>query len=324
MSGPLLEVSGLSVDIRTSEGNTFPAVEDVTLALRPGQTIGIVGESGSGKSITLRAIQGILPGAARVSGGEIRMEGKPIDPGAGHPAIAMVFQDPLNSLNPVFTIGNQIVETIRFTRRCSRGEARARAVELLGDVGLSEPARRMSAFPHQLSGGMRQRVMIALALARDPRVLLADEPTTALDVTVQDQILLLLERTQAERRLGMVMVSHDIGVIAQVADWVMVMYAGRIVESGPADRVLSDPAHPYTAGLLRAVPRMDDVGTGRGFRAIDGQPPTLATRANAGCAFQPRCPSATDACRTSQVAPTELEPGRQVACLHPEERSSRD
>ncbi|MFE3877957.1 ABC transporter ATP-binding protein [Kitasatospora sp. NPDC059146] len=293
----LLEVEDLKVAFDTPRG-TVRAVDGISFTVEAGRTLGLVGESGSGKSVTSLALMGLHRGAA-VSG-SIRLDGRELT-GLGERElgavrgrrIAMVFQDPLSSLHPFYTVGEQIAEHYRVHFRAGRKAGRARAVEMLAEVGIPEPARRVDEYPHQFSGGMRQRVMIAMALACEPDLLIADEPTTALDVTVQAQILDLIARIQQDRGLGVVMITHDLGVVARVAHEVLVMYGGRAAEQAPAERLFAAPAHPYTRGLLDSLPRLDDSDDAP-LRAIPGSPPSLLTPAP-GCSFAPRCARTTAA-----------------------------
>jgi peptide/nickel transport system ATP-binding protein len=297
----LLEVRGLEVDFRG-----VPAVRGVDLTLRRGEVLGIVGESGSGKSVTALAVLGLLPATARVRG-SVRLDGREL---LGLPAselarvrgrrIAMVFQDPLSALTPVYRIGDQIAEALLAHGRMSRPAARQRAVELLDLVGIPDPRRRADAFPHEFSGGMRQRAMIAMAIANDPEVILADEPTTALDVTVQAQVLDVLRTAQRETGASLVLVSHDLGVIAGMADRVAVMYAGRVVETASAEELFAAPRMPYTLGLLGAVPRLRlEPGAPPPLVPVPGAPPAMAGL-GPGCPFAPRCPLAVEACRDAE------------------------
>lgn len=293
-STPLIAVDELSVAFPTPEG-TVMATTGVTFEVERGQTMGVVGESGSGKSMTLRALCGLVPSPGRIVNGSIAIEGEDhewTDLDALRGISAMVFQDPTSSLNPVRTVGSQLIEVLRVIRGMSRQAARAEALELLDHVGIPDPAQRISAYPHQLSGGMRQRVMIALALATAPRVLLADEPTTALDATTQEQILALLQTLQAETGMAMVFVTHDLGVARQVCDEMVVMYASYVLERGPVAEVTSHPRHPYTHGLIGAVPELEARGNVVG---IPGQPPNMANLPS-GCPFAPRCAYAVPEC----------------------------
>jgi oligopeptide/dipeptide ABC transporter ATP-binding protein len=319
-----LEVDNVTVSVRRGD-ERFNAVESVSFCVEAGEAFGIVGESGSGKSLTLRAIMALLPSSARLSDGEMLLEGHELA-ATGRDArsqrrgrMAMVFQDPLSALNPVRTIGRQISEVPRRVLGRSRAESRQRAIELLGLVGVPDPLGRFDAYPHQLSGGMRQRVAIAMALAAEPTVLLCDEPTTALDVTVQAQILDLIDKLRVDLGLSVLFVSHDLGVVRELCQNVAVMYAGRVVESGPTPELLRTPRHPYTLGLLRAVVDLEDpIGS---LHPIGGTLPD-PVHLPAGCAFHPRCPLATAECRTSvpPLVPVDSHStGRQVrmsACFH--------
>lgn len=291
-------------------------VDGVTLQLEAGETMALVGESGSGKSLTARAILGLLPPGARAQG-QIEFQGRPLLPGTAEAwravrgrGIGLVFQDPLSALDPVYTIGQQLIETWAAHDLYPRRERRARAIELLRQVGIPSPEQRLDDYPHQLSGGMRQRVLIALALMLEPKLLICDEPTSALDVTVQAQILELLARLQAERQMGILFITHDLGVVHSFCPRVAVMYAGRIVESGPTQAVLTAPLHPYTRGLLDSLPRV-----GVPLRPIPGAVPELRARPQ-GCSFHPRCPRAADRCR--QEAPASIAAGvRSHRCFFP-------
>ena len=316
---PLLQVSGLTIGFPLHEGHAL-AANAVEFEVNAGKTLGLVGESGSGKSVSLRALLGVVPSPGKVLGGTAMWKGA--DDLLALPQselrevrgkqIAMVFQDPSDSLNPVYTIGDQLEEVLTKRGGRTRGDARRRAVELLARVGIPAPDRRVRDYPHQLSGGMRQRVMIAMAIACDPVLLLADEPTTALDVTIQDQILSLLADLQAEYGMALILVSHDFGVIGQVCDRVAVMYAGRVVETGTVDQVLETPRHPYTAGLLAAVPGTPGEER-RLARGIPGQPPTI-TNLPEGCAFRPRCPWVRPDCRAVSMDLDDQIAGHRSAC----------
>ncbi|MHC6625729.1 ABC transporter ATP-binding protein [Streptomyces globosus] len=316
---PLLAVRGLGVTFRTPRG-PVRAVDSLDFTVEAGRTLGIVGESGSGKSVTSLAVMGLhrgaeVEGSVRLDGRELTgLTEKELSRLRGR-KMAMIFQDPLSSLHPYYTVGEQIAEHVRVHFRSGRAAARKRAVEMLGEVGIPEPARRAGEYPHQFSGGMRQRAMIAMALACEPELLIADEPTTALDVTVQAQILELLARLQQERGLGIVMITHDLGVVARVAHDILVMYGGRAAEQADADTLFADPAHPYTRGLLDSMPRLADDGDDGPLRAIPGSPPSLLTPAP-GCAFAPRCTAATDRCTRErpQLLPYGDLPGRAAAC----------
>ena len=325
-AGPLLEVRDLAVEFRGRD-DVVSAVNGVSFDLRAGETLAILGESGSGKSVTAQAVMGLIGPPGVVTGGTVRFRGTDLLQlpeeerrrvrGEG---LAMIFQDPLSALNPVYSVGFQIAEMFRVHRGTGRKEAKRRAVELLERVRIPSAVQRVDEYPHQFSGGMRQRVMIAMALALDPAVLIADEPTTALDVTVQAQILDLLADLRRETGMGLVLITHDLGVAADVADRVEVMYAGRVVETGPAAEVLRAPRHPYTEGLLASVP----TGAGRERRLdpIPGAPPSLS-RIPAGCTFHPRCPYAFDRCRVEMPALLPVVPGssRESACWRADEVS---
>ncbi|WP_199435301.1 ABC transporter ATP-binding protein [Qaidamihabitans albus] len=314
----LLEVRGLRTEFRAA-GGTVCAVNDVSLAVRRGKVLGVVGESGSGKSVTARSILRMVPEPGRVVGGEVLFEGRDLL-GLSEPnmralrgsEIAMVFQDPQSALNPVLTVGYQVAEAL-IVHGVDRRTARRRALELLQQVGIPDAERRIDDYPYQFSGGMRQRVVIAIALAGSPSLLIADEPTTALDVTIQAQILRLLGRLRDELDIAVLMITHDMGVVAETCDDVVVMYGGRVVEQGPAEMIFSRQEHPYTADLLKAMPRMDEDGMRR-LPAIPGAPPDPAALPS-GCAFHPRCRLAEDECRTTVP---ELAPrggtGQAAAC----------
>jgi peptide/nickel transport system ATP-binding protein len=299
MTGPLLEVRDLRVDFPTRHG-TLRALDGVTFDIAAGEILGVVGESGAGKSLTGAAIIGLLEPPGRVSGGQVLLEGQRID---DLPREAMrlvrgrrigaIFQDPLTSLNPLHTIGHQLVETLRTHLPLDAAQARERAIELLRQAGLPAPEARLAQYPHEFSGGMRQRVVIALALAGEPRLIIADEPTTALDVAVQAQIIRLLRGVTQAHGASVMLITHDMGVIAETCDRVAVMYAGRIVEIGPVDEVIRRPAHPYTAGLMAAVPTLD--GDLARLAQIAGALPDLDA-IPPGCAFHPRCPKASPRC----------------------------
>jgi peptide/nickel transport system ATP-binding protein len=318
---PLLSVQDLRVEFPTEDG-VVHAVDGISYDVPAGGTLGIVGESGSGKTVAALTAMGLTRRAGARISGRILFAGRDLLALSEEEMrrlrgneIAMVFQDPLSSLHPLYTVGAQIVEAIRAHRNTSKAQSRARAIELLGLVGLREPARRVDEYPHELSGGMRQRAMIAMALANEPRLLIADEPTTALDVTVQAQILALLDRLQRELSMAIVIVTHDLGVVAEVAKDVAVMYAGRIVESAPTARLLSAPEHPYTWGLLRSIPTLEGPRARR-LEPIPGSPPSLIERPS-GCHFHPRCAYAQpDHARIDPgLESSPEEPGHRVACL---------
>ncbi|SEP53125.1 ABC transporter ATP-binding protein [Amycolatopsis saalfeldensis] len=316
----LLEVDDLTVRFPTDDG-LVTAVTGLSFRVEPGQTLGIVGESGSGKSITSMAVLGILPRRARVTG-SIRFQGRELlglSEGQLRPLrgnrIAMVFQDALTALNPVRTVGEQIAEAIRVhDARPRRAELRRRSVELLDVVGIPSPATRAGQYPHELSGGMRQRVMIAMSIANEPELLIADEPTTALDVTVQAQIMDVIERIQDRTDAAILLITHDLGVVAGVADRVLVMYAGAKVEEGPVEPIFYETAHPYTQGLLASLPRLDRRERGELYR-IPGQPPSPRHRPE-GCAFHPRCRHAQPGrCDTGVPVPSAVGAAHTAACL---------
>jgi peptide/nickel transport system ATP-binding protein len=319
LTSPLLEVRHLRVEFPTRRG-TLVALDDVSFEIAPGEVLGVVGESGAGKSLTGSAIIGLLPPPGRIAAGEIRLEGQRIDqlpPEAMRRVrgrrIGAVFQDPLTSLNPLYTVGRQLVETIRAHLPLSERQARERAIALLRDTGIPAPEARIDQYPHQFSGGMRQRVVIALALAAEPRLVIADEPTTALDVSVPAQIITLLKRVCREHGAAVLLITHDMGVIAETCDRVAVMYAGRVVELGPVREVIHRCAHPYTRGLMGAIPAMDE--DRERLLQIDGAMPRLDA-IPAGCAFNPRCPQVFERCRRERP---ELRPAvaTEAACwLH--------
>lgn len=318
----LLEVRDIRTTFRTPNGN-IKAVDGVSFDLERGRTLGIVGESGSGKSVLVRSIMGLLGPSATVEG-EVLMEGRDVRTLGRLEAkhfwgieIAMVFQDPMTSLNPVKKIGTSITETLRFHLGLSRGAARRRAIELLEQVGLPAPERRLDDYPHQLSGGMRQRVTIAMALSCDPKLLICDEPTTALDVTVQKQILDLLGQLQRERHMAMILITHDLGVVSGRTDDVMVMYAGRAVETAPTPVLFESVRHQYTAALLRSIPRVEDPSHTR-LDAILGRPPDLRALPP-GCRFSPRCPASQQRCIDEMpiLVPMQDEGHHRAACFFP-------
>jgi peptide/nickel transport system ATP-binding protein len=323
LSAPLLEVDDLSVRFDTDEG-TVHAVDRMSLALEPKEVLGIVGESGCGKSVTALSILGLLPKTATVSG-SIRFEGDELLGARGSRLrkirgrqISFVFQEPMTSLNPVFRIGNQIEEVVREHMNVSRSAAKARVVELLDLVHIPDPARRAEEYPHQLSGGMRQRVMIAMALACDPKILIADEPTTALDVTIQAGILDLLRELRERLGTAIVLITHNLGVVADLADRVVVMYAGRKAEEAPVRELFAHPQHPYTIGLLGAVPRPGTARNGR-LQEIPGRVPSLAELPG-HCAFADRCPRADEQSWSEVPALRTVRPDHAVACFHPGEQ----
>ena len=322
MSAPLLEVEDLSVRFDTDEG-TVHAVDRMSLTLKPRQVLGIVGESGCGKSVTALSILGLLPKTATVTG-SVRFEGDELLGASGSRLrkirgrqISFVFQEPMTSLNPVLRIGHQIEEVVREHMDVSRSAAKARVVELLDLVHIPDPARRVEEYPHQLSGGMRQRVMIAMALACDPKILIADEPTTALDVTIQAGILDLLRELRDRLGTAIVLITHNLGVVADLADRVVVMYAGRKAEEAPVGELFAHPQHPYTIGLLGAVPRAGAARNGK-LQEIPGRVPSLAELPG-HCAFADRCPRADEQSWSQVPALHQVRPDHAVACFHPGE-----
>jgi oligopeptide/dipeptide ABC transporter ATP-binding protein len=315
---PLLEVQQLNTQIHTSRGS-LRAIQDVSFSLNPGEILGLVGESGSGKSVTLRSLLRLMPASAEVSG-SVKWQGREIT--RMQPTelrsirggeIAMIFQEPMIALNPVLTVWRQIEESLAAHTDLKRKQRRQRAIELLNQVGIPAPELRLDDYPHQFSGGMRQRVMIAIALAGNPRLLLADEPTTALDVTIQEQILKLLFNLRDQLAMGIIFVTHDLGVVAQLCDRVAVMYAGRIVETAPVREIFSQPRHPYTQGLIASVPQ--NGGERKPLLSIEGTPPSLLNLPQ-GCSFSPRCRYKTDICLREVPPPETLNPEHQVACHH--------
>lgn len=317
----LLEVKALSVSLKTSAGYV-EAVRGVSFSVGRGEVLGLVGESGSGKSITMRAVMGLLPSTARISGSARYLGEELINRPQSRlrrlrgSELAMIFQDPMTALNPVLTVGDQIVEAIRIhDRSISEKAAISRCIELLRLVSIPFPEQRIQQYPHEFSGGMRQRVTIAMAMANSPKLLIADEPTTALDVTVQAQILEVLNRLRAEQNVGLIVITHDLGVVAGMADRVAVMYAGQVVESGPVDDIFYRSHHPYTEALMASLPSLE--ANAARLRAIDGSPPTLLNRPS-GCAFHPRCSFARPLC--AENAPTLRAVGNEiVACNLAEE-----
>ena len=317
---PAIAVRDLNINIRGDRG-AFPVVQDMTLSVAPGETLCIVGESGCGKSMTALALMRLLPDAAQVTGGSITVAGKDFLALDQHSVedlrgeeIAMIFQEPLTALNPVLTVGEQIAESVRQHRKVTHKDALARAVETLQMVQMPDPERRAWQYPHELSGGMRQRAMIALALACDPRIIIADEPTTALDVTIQAQVLGLISELQKRMGTAQILITHDLGVVAEVADRVIVMYAGRRVEEASVYDLFDNPIHPYTKGLMGAVPRSDaaDGEDGR-LTDIPGTVPPLWDLPR-GCAFAPRCPGASKRCLEERPPLQEKAPGHWAAC----------
>ena len=318
----LLEVKGLRVGFRTELG-TVQAVDDVNFELREGEVLAIVGESGSGKSVTAMTLMGLTRDVNSQIEGSAMLDDREL---IGAPdeqmqkirgqEVAMIFQDPMSSLNPVYRVGEQIVEMIQAHRDVSKQKATEQAIELMKSVGIPGAEERVRSYPHEFSGGMRQRVMIAMALALDPRVLIADEPTTALDVTIQSQILRLIGKLNRENNVATILITHDLGVVAEVADRVMVMYGGRVVETGTLEEIFYDPQHPYTWGLLGSVTRIDRPRSAR-LVQIEGQPPSLSDPP-AGCHFRPRCPFAFDRCTDKPpLEPHSSDPAHRDRCWLP-------
>ena len=318
-TGPMLEVRDLHVQIAATHG-TVRAVDGVSLEVSAGEALGLVGESGSGKSMTLRAILGVLPPEGEVTEGQVILDGVDLVPLSNSdmnrirgPKMAMIFQEPMSALNPVMRVGAQIAEGPRVHLGFSKAKAAERALELMRRVGIPDPERRFRAYPHEFSGGMRQRVMIAIALSCDPEIILCDEPTTALDVTIQDQILRLLARLCAESGVSLIFVTHDLPVVGQLCQRVAVMYGGQLVETGNVHDVLLNPRHPYTLGLVRSAPDVEYVR--ESLVPIPGSPPSLV-RPPSGCRFHPRCSFAEEDCKVLPTPLRELPGGRSTACLH--------
>ncbi len=322
----LLEVQNLVVEFPTRRG-TLRALDDISFSIAPGEVLGVVGESGAGKSLTGASIIGLLEPPGRVAGGRILLEGQRID-NLSHAQmrtirgrkIGAIFQDPLTSLNPLYTIGRQLVETIQSHLPVDTAEARRRAIRLLEDTGIPAAAERIDHYPHQFSGGMRQRVVIALALAAEPKLIVADEPTTALDVSIQAQIIQLLKRICRDRGAAVMLITHDMGVIAETCDRVAVMYAGRIAEIGPVHEVINQPAHPYTMGLMASIPDM--TSDRERLNQIDGAMPRL-NAIPPGCPYNPRCPRAFDRCMTERPDLLEAGATRAACWLHDPHQSTR-
>jgi peptide/nickel transport system ATP-binding protein len=316
---PLLEVRNLRIEFPTRRG-TLLAVDDVSFSIAPGEVLGVVGESGAGKSLTGAAIIGLLEPPGRIAAGEVKLNGLRIDNlpydemrKVRGREIGAIFQDPLTSLNPLYTVGQQLTETITTHLHVSQAEARRRAIDLLASTGIPAPDRRIDHYPHQFSGGMRQRVVIALALAAEPKLVIADEPTTALDVSIQAQIIGLIKTLCREKQTAVMLVTHDMGVIAETADRVAVMYAGRIAEIGPVADVIHRPQHPYTIGLMGSIPSMTNEA--ERLTQIDGSMPRL-TAIPPGCAFNPRCPRAFERCRIDRPDLLPAGTGHAACWLH--------
>ncbi|MDC3414351.1 ABC transporter ATP-binding protein [Terrihalobacillus insolitus] len=313
----LLQVNDLVTQFRTAEGN-LSAVRGVSFSVNKGETLCVVGESGCGKSITSLSIMGLLPSNGEITGGSILFNNEELTTKTEDQLrrmrgnqISMIFQEPMTALNPVFTIGYQLREPLMIHRNMTKNEANRKAVELLEEVGIPDPVKKLKQFPHELSGGMRQRVMIAMALACKPSLLIADEPTTALDVTIQAEILDLIDDLKRDMDMGVVFVTHDMGVVAEIADRVMVMYAGEVVEIGNVEDIFNDPQHPYTKGLLASVPNIDEES--QTFDAIPGTLPNLNEKID-GCRFHPRCPFATDKCREQSPPAFSVGETHQSKC----------
>jgi oligopeptide/dipeptide ABC transporter ATP-binding protein len=316
---PLLEINNFSTHYVSAQGTrVVRAVDDVTLRVNAGETVGIVGESGSGKSTLALSILRVLPTAARIVSGQLWFEGEDLVRKSDAEMqdvrgkrIAMILQDPMASLNPLFTIGNQVAEPIRVHEGADRSTAWRRARDLLKAVRIPSPETRVRQFPHEMSGGMRQRIVGAIGISCEPRLLIADEPTTSLDLTIQAQYLNLLRELQREHGLALIFITHNLGIVAKMCDKLVVMYAGRVVESGPVSQIFNTPAHPYTRALLNAIPRMSD--RRQRLTAIEGQPPDLAALPR-GCAFAARCPDAFDRCRKETPPEFNLDGGRTTRC----------
>ena len=320
---PTLEIQGLCISFITA-GEKHPAVRDLSLCVAPGQTVCIAGESGCGKSVTALSMMGLLPDNARIDRGNMHFRGADLiamPPESRRDlrgrAMAMVFQEPMTALNPVLTVGAQIAEVFLIHGTSSAREARTRALAMLTKVKIPDPERRYDEYPHQMSGGMKQRVMIAIALAHEPALLIADEPTTALDVTIQAQILKLLQDLQKEMGTSIVFVTHDLAVVAEIADQVVVMYAGRIVERAPTISLFERPAHPYTLGLLNARPRAGQTRKTHGALPMSPGRLPLVTDRFTGCRFQARCPKVQDRCRADEPSMQQVAEGHEVACFFP-------
>ena len=320
---PLLEIDQLQIDFVLRNG-VVHAVRDVSLSIHPGESVALVGESGSGKSVTALAAMGLLKLPGKIRGGDIRWKGASLLGPSGSQSLrrvrgkdlAIVFQDPMTSLNPLFTVGTQLIEVLRRHLNMTKAQAKERAAELLDLVGISSPRERLQQYPHEFSGGMRQRALIAMALACEPELLIADEPTTALDVTIQAQILELVAEIRDRLGLAVLMITHDLGVVAGLCQRVAVMYAGKIVEEGPIDEMFADPKHPYTRGLLASTPRLDSAA--QRLTGIAGSPPRMDAPPP-GCAFAARCSQRIDRCLTESPALLlSAETGRSLACWHSE------
>jgi len=324
----LLEVNNLKTYFPTRSG-LVKSVDDVSFHIGEGELLGLVGESGCGKSITALSVMGLIAAPGKIVGGSIKFKGEELTTAPPNRMreirgndIAMIFQDPMTSLNPVYTVGEQIAEALRLHRRLDKKQAWTAAIEAMKEVAIPSPERRASDYPHQLSGGMRQRVMIAMALACDPELLIADEPTTALDVTIQAQILELLDNLRQTRKLAVLLITHDLGVVAEVADRVCVMYTGKIVEQSEVEEIFANPKHPYTQGLLRSVPKLSvaEIAHPSRLLTIEGTVPSPAALPD-GCHFAPRCPHRMQRCTSGEIPLYQLENGAQVRCVLYDEQS---
>jgi oligopeptide/dipeptide ABC transporter ATP-binding protein len=314
----LLDVQNLVTAFRTDEG-PVRAVDDISFQVAPGRTLAIVGESGCGKSVTALSVMRLIDQNGDIESGRITLEGEDLLALSAREMrrirgnhVSMIFQEPMTALNPVVTVGKQIVEVFRIHRDLSRGEARQAAIDALRTVRIPDPERRVDEYPFQMSGGMRQRVMIAMALACEPRLLIADEPTTALDVTIQAQILKLMKQLQRERETSILFITHDLGVVAEMADDVVIMYAGKIVERGSVEQIFKEPAHPYTRGLMRSIPSLDS-DRREALSTIEGTVPGLRELPS-GCRFHPRCSHAAALCRETEPPMSDVAEGHRVAC----------
>lgn len=320
---PLLSIEDLKTWFYTDDG-IARAVDGVSYAIRPGETLGVVGESGCGKSVTAMSVLQLVPTPpGKYVGGEILFKGENLLEKSEAEMrkirgkeISVIFQEPMTSLNPVFRVGDQIGESLRLHEGMTKAQARERSIELLKQVGIPSPEQRIDEYPHQLSGGMKQRVMIAIALACNPSLLIADEPTTALDVTIQAQILELLRDLQREKGMAILMITHDLGVVAENADHVVVMYAGKVVESAPVEELFENPKHPYTVGLFRSLPRLEQES--ERLEVIEGNVPN-PLQFPSGCKFRPRCPHASETCAATEPDLNQIDPKHHVACHHWEE-----
>lgn len=327
-SNPVLRISDLVVEFKTEKG-LIRALDKVSLEVATGESVGIVGESGCGKSVTALSVLRLIPSPpGKIAGGQITLDGVDVlaksdsEMRKVRGALAsMIFQEPMTALNPVYTIGNQMIEVLRVHQSISKAEARKRAIEMLETVNIESPRKRIDQYPHELSGGMRQRVMIAMALSCNPKLLIADEPTTALDVTVQAQVMEEIKRLQEERDMGLILITHDLGVIAETCSRVVVMYCGKVVEVATTEELFSNPRHPYTRGLLDSIPRVREEKLAK-LPIIEGMVPDLANLPT-GCRFADRCPAADEGCRSKEPTLEDAQGGTKVACFHPIEPSNQ-